>query len=119
MLPCTYFQMTLITSVKEVREVIHTVVQVANERGNGSQRRSPQIDEVDGNIEHNSNRSNDPRVFASDSLAVEIYKHHMKCVKTEAKNRRREDVVTLNHLAVKVDQTLFPNTLKMKVNTNT
>ena len=112
------FQMTLVTRVKEVKEVIHTVIRVANDRGSGSQKRCPLAsDDADaaGSIEYNSNRSADPRAFASSSLAIEVFKHHMNHVKTEAKKRRMGDDLTLNHLAVKVDESLYPNTLKMKV----
>ena len=109
--------MTLVTRVKEVKEVIHTVVKVANERGNGGQK--PAKDDVEapaGSIEYNSNnRSADPRAFANNSLAIELYKLHTNQINTEAKKRRMENHLTLNHLAVKVDQTLYPNTLKMKV----
>ena len=113
------FQMTLVTRVKEVKEVIHTVVKVANDRGSGSQKRGTLANndaaEAAGSIEYNSNRSADPRAFASSSLAIEVFKHHMNHVKTEAKKRRMGDDLTLNHLAVKVDESLYPNTLKMKV----
>ena len=90
--------------------MIHTVVKVANDRGSGTQKRDDA--EAGGS---NSNRSADPRALANSSLAIEVFKHHMNQVKNEAKKRRTGDDLTLNHLAVKVNETLYPNSLKMKV----
>ena len=66
-------------------------------------------------IDDDGNDRNDPRAFAAGSIPVEIYKEHMASVRERSRLERMNDEVTLNHLSVTVDTTLFPDTLKMKV----
>ena len=40
---------------------------------------------------------------------------HMASVRERSRHAREDDEVTLNHLSVTVDTSLFPDTLKMKV----
>ena len=42
-------------------------------------------------------------------------KEHMASVRERSRHAREDDEVTLNHLSVTVDTSLFPDTLKMKV----
>ena len=114
--------MTIVTRVdkdkyKEVKDVIHTVVKIANDRGSASQNHATlESDEVDatGSGGRNGNRS-----VAYSSHFVEFFKHHLNQVTTEARNHRMCEELTLNVLAVKVDKTLYQGSLKMKVRTPT
>ena len=100
--------MTIVTRVKEVKDVIHTVVEIANNRGSASQNRATlESDEVDA--------AGGCRSVANDSHFVEFFKLHLNEETTKAKKRRMIEDLTLNNLALKVDNTLYHGSLKMKV----
>ena len=100
--------MTIVTRVKEVKDVIQTVVEIANNRGSAGQNRAAlETDEVDA--------AGGCRSVANNSHFVEFFKHHLNQVTTAAKKRRMSEDLTLNILALKVDNTLYHGSLKMKV----
>ena len=103
--------MTIVTRVREVKDVIHTVVEIANNR-TSQNRATLDGDEVDaaGSAGRNGNRS-----VANNSYFVEFFKHHLKQDTTAAKDRRMSEDLTLNILALKVDNTFYHGSLKMKV----
>jgi len=128
-------KITLITSAKEVREVIYNVVRVANANSGDLRGQSNGQDAVNKRnrrkstiaggmgrtfdktlqiMDDDGNDRNDPRAFAGGCIPVEIYKEHMANIREQSRRERMNDEVTLNHLSVTVDTTLFPDTLKMK-----
>ena len=49
-----------------------------------------------------------------EKVIVNLYKEHMKAKKGKCHERRKEDNLTLNDLAIKYDKDLFPNSIKLK-----
>jgi hypothetical protein len=52
------------------------------------------------------------------AIPVEVYKLHLADVVRTAKQKHKEHGLKLSHNALKMDGTLFPDTLKMKVSQN-
>ena len=74
--------MTIVTRVKEVKDVIHTVVEIANNRGSAGQNRATlETDEVDA--------AGGCRSVANNSHFVEFFKH-LKMQSDHAVNKLKD-----------------------------